>query len=177
MVLGGRRRTALWAAAGILAAGGTVVGCGDDDYGGGDATESPTRTATTASPSPTGNRPSDPAAAEKQIRENWQKFFDPATPIEEKRKYLQDGDRLYPNLRAFSDDPRGRQVGSEVKTVTFTSATGADVTYTLTLQGATALPDAAGTSVLQDDVWKISAQTFCSLIRMSGGSQGQSPGC
>jgi hypothetical protein len=50
-----------------------------------------------------------------------------------------------PVLKAFSGDKRGGQVQADVQKVEFTSATKATVTYSLTLNGATALPNASGT--------------------------------
>ncbi|MGP3927020.1 hypothetical protein [Streptomyces sp. 8N616] len=174
MVLGVHARSAAWAAAGILFVGVAATGCGDDN--GGAEEPSPKPTAATETRESPANRPADPAAAESEIRGNWQKFFDADTPTEEKTKYLENGDRLQPLLQAFSGDQRARQVGAEVTKVTFTSATGADVTYTLTLQGATALPNARGSAVEQDNVWKVSVKTLCGLVQMSG-SDVQAPGC
>ncbi|MEV6314835.1 hypothetical protein [Streptomyces sp. NPDC051776] len=175
MVIGGHARMAAWAAAGILFAGVAATGCGDG--GGGNEEPSPTQTQSeTREQSPTGNRPADPAAAEKEIRQNWQTFFSADTPLDEKTKFLENGGQLQPLLQAFSGDARARQVGAEVEKVTFTSPTGADVTYTLTLQGATALPDARGSAVEQDSVWKVSVKTLCGLVQMSG-SDVQAPGC
>ncbi|MEU6081059.1 hypothetical protein [Streptomyces sp. NPDC047108] len=165
---------AAWAAAGILFAGVAATGCGD---GGGGSEPSPTQTRSeTREQSPTGNRPSDPTAAEKEIRQNWETFFSADTPLDQKAKFLENGDKLQPLLQAFSGDARTRQVGADVTKVTFTSPTAADVTYTLTLQGATALPDARGSSVEQDNVWKVSVKTLCGLVQMSG-SDVQAPGC
>ena len=81
-----------------------------------------------------------------------------------------------PVLQAFSGDERGGQVQAKVTKVEFTSATGADVTYTLTLKGATALPDASGSAVEQDGTWKVSAKTLCALVQLSGNAS-PIPGC
>ncbi|MGP4004292.1 hypothetical protein [Streptomyces sp. 8N706] len=172
MVLGGHARTAAWTAAGVLFLGGVAAGCGDG--GGGNGEPSPT----TSSPSVTRGTsgPADPRAAEQQIRTAWQKFFDPATPVEEKTKLLQNGEQLQPLLQAFSGDQRGRQVAAKVNKVTFTSPTSADVTYDLTLQGATALPNASGTAVQEGGTWKVSVKSLCALVSMSG-NEVRVPGC
>jgi polyisoprenoid-binding protein YceI len=81
-----------------------------------------------------------------------------------------------PVLQAFSGDARGGQVQAKVTKVEFTSATEADVTYTLTLKGATALPDASGSAVEQDGTWKVSAKTLCALVQLSGNAS-PVPGC
>jgi hypothetical protein len=172
MALGGHTRTAVWAAAGILFVGGAISGCGS---GGGGEEGSPTPTTRSAGPTRT-NQPSDPAAAEKQIKDNWEKFFSSSTPIDQKVKYLENGDRLRPVLQRFNIDRHTRGVAAEVKKVAFTSPAAADVTYTLTFQEATQLPNVVGFSVLQDNVWKVSVKTFCGLLQLSGG-QTPVPGC
>ncbi|MET8677488.1 hypothetical protein ABZW18_07840 [Streptomyces sp. NPDC004647] len=168
MVTGRRAGAVAWAAAGVLFVGAAAAGCGDD--GGGTEKPSPTTTTTRA------DQPADPAAAEKQVKQNWEKFFDPSVPNDEKTKLLENGDQLGPLLQAFNGDARARQVAAKVTKVSFTSATSADVTYTLTLRGATALPNASGTSVEQNKVWKVSVKALCALVQMSGNDV-KAPGC
>ena len=56
--------------------------------------------------------------------------------------------------------------------------TAADVKYTLLLNGATALPDASGTAVEQDGTWKVSVNTLCALVQLSGNATASAlPGC
>ncbi|MFH8597642.1 hypothetical protein [Streptomyces rimosus] len=174
-----RRVPALVAAVLLVAAG--TAGCGDADDGGQPAPSGAsgsgnagTGTTTAGTPS-SGGAPADPAAAEREIKENWQKFFDPNLSNAEKAKYLQNGEQLRLLLEAFNGDQRGRQVGAQVSAVRFTSATEADVTYSLTLKKATALPNAKGVSVYQDKVWKVSLKTLCALVGMSGNAS--APGC
>ena len=121
--------------------------------------------------------PADPAKAEKQVKENWEKFFDPKVPNDEKADYLENGERMKLLLEAFNDDERGKQVQAEVTKVAFTSASDADVDYTLLLKKATALPDAKGAAVRQDDTWKVSVKTLCALVKMSGTDVPKAPGC
>ncbi|MGI5199234.1 hypothetical protein ACQEVY_37315 [Streptomyces sp. CA-288835] len=170
------RRTAAWLAAAVLAAGPVLTACGDDSGGGDTTPATPTveQAPTPAEESPTA--PEDAAAAEREIKENWVKFFDPATPLKDKQDYLENGDQMAPVLQAFSGDERGGQVQAEVTKVEFTSATEADVTYTLTLKGATVMPNAKGTAVEQDDVWKVSVKTLCGLVGLSGNAS-PLPGC
>ncbi|MFB8772584.1 hypothetical protein [Streptomyces broussonetiae] len=182
MVLGsdprrGKRRwgTAL-AAALLLFLAPALAACGDDDGGG---SESPPPTPT-AERTTTGEAtaPADAAQAEREVKDNWQQFFDPDTTLEEKQALLENGDQMAPVLRAFSGDERGGQVGAQVTEVEFTSPTEADVTYTLTLDDATALPDTSGTAVEQDGTWKVSAKTLCALVNLSGNASASPvPGC
>ncbi|MFI1410450.1 hypothetical protein ACH4Y0_11155 [Streptomyces sp. NPDC020707] len=181
MVLGSdlRRGTGrgLVVAALLFAPSLTLAACGDDS--GGDDTSPPSPSAertSKAEPGPSASAPDDPAAAEKEIKENWKKFFDPAVPTKEKQAVLENGDAMGPVLKGFSGDKRGGQVEATVGKVAFTSPTDADVTYTLTLKGATVMPDAAGTSVEQDGTWKVSVKTLCGLVTLSGNAS-PGPGC
>ncbi|MFE2265974.1 hypothetical protein [Streptomyces griseosporeus] len=172
-------RGTAFAAALLLILAPAVAACSDDGGGGGGSSPSatpPGQAATSARPS----LPADPSAAKKQIAENWEKFFDPKTSLEDKQALLENGDRMAPVLRAFGGDRRGGQVRARVERTEFTSATQATVTYTLLLNGATALPNASGTSVEQDGTWKVSVRTLCALVQLSGNasaSQSSLPGC
>ncbi|MFD9906241.1 hypothetical protein [Streptomyces sp. NPDC059063] len=168
----GRVRSAALAAAAVLLIAPAAVACGDDS--GGDEGSPPPQPS--VSESPDGDGPADPAAAEKEVRRNWEKFFDPAVSLKDKEAVLEDGAKLRQVLQGFSGDERGRQVRARVAEVEFTSATEADVTYALTLKGATALPDASGTAVNQDDTWKVSVKTLCALVKLSGNAS-PGPGC
>ncbi|CAL9607448.1 hypothetical protein [Streptomyces sp. Tu 3180] len=162
------------AAALLLFLSPALAACGDG--GGGDGPPpSPTGNRTTSAPA---DAPADRAAAEQEIRQNWEKFFDPGTSLEEKKNLLQNGDLLGPVLEAFSGDERVGQVRAEVTGITFVSPTEADVTFALSLRGATVLPDASGTAVEQDGTWKVSAKSLCALVELSGdGSPPALPGC
>jgi hypothetical protein len=155
-----------------------VAGCGSDNKGDGNASPTPSATVTaTASASPSAPSTGQDAAAEKQVRANWEKFFSPDTPISEKAKLLENGEQLQLLLQAFSGDDRVGKVKAKVTKVEFTSATEATVTYTLSLAGQDVLPGATGTSVLQDKVWKVSVKSLCGLIAMDSSGAGSVPGC
>ncbi|MFJ8113243.1 hypothetical protein [Streptomyces sp. NPDC096132] len=164
------------AAAFVLVFAPTLAACSDDD--GGNGASSPSASATPAPTSAAASAPADAAAAEQQVRRNWQKFFDPATSTEDKVAVLENGRMMGPVLQAFGGDQRGGQVAAEVEKVEFTSPTEATVTYTLTLDGATALPNASGKAVLQDGTWKVSVTTLCALVELSGDASASAvPGC
>jgi hypothetical protein len=170
----------LAAAVAVAAVLGVVLaGCGGGDgYGGGGATSrSPTTSAAPSTPSPSAS-PSGTAKtnAERQVRENWERFFSPDTPISEKAGLLENGARLQPLLRLFSGDPRVGEVRAKVTSVDVTSATRANVKYSLSLKGSTVLPNASGASVLQDNVWKVSDESLCALVRLNSGAS-PLPGC
>jgi hypothetical protein len=171
------RGTAL-AGALLLILAPALVACSDDEGGGGNETP-PTPTVERTEPteqSPAATAPADVGAAETEIKQNWAKFFDPKTSLEDKQTVLENGERMAPVLQAFSGDERGGQVQAKVSKVEFTSPTEANVTYDLTLKGATALPNASGTTVEQDGTWKVSAKTLCALVQLSGNGS-PIPGC
>ncbi|MER5435946.1 hypothetical protein [Streptomyces sp. NPDC002588] len=171
-----RGRATASAAALLLLTGAGVAACGDGD--GGKTGTAPITISASATPSaPTASAPADRAAAERQVRQNWARFFDPATSARDRQAVLENGERMGPVLQAFSGDRRGGQVAAQVKKVEFTGPTRATVTYSLTLDGATALPDASGTAVLQGGTWKVSVSTLCALVRLSGDGSSSVPGC
>ncbi len=168
------RGTALTTAL-LLFLGPALAACGDDSGG---ADSPPPTTPADRTTSAPGSAPADRAAAEQEIRQNWEKFFNPDTSLDEKKTVLENGDMMGPVLEAFSGDERVGQVRAEVTGIAFTSPTEADVTFVLTLQGATALPDASGTAVEQDGTWKVSVRSLCALVQLSGdGSAPAVPGC
>ncbi|MGW2017542.1 hypothetical protein [Streptomyces sp. NPDC001927] len=161
-----RTSFAALAAASALVLAPVLAGCGDDDVAG-----DPIATGTRSVAS---DRPSDPVAAKAEITKNWTAFFDPNTPAAERTKLLENGDQLGPALEALLTNDAASQATAKVKGIEFTSPNDANVTYDLLVAGSTAVPNAKGTSVLQDDTWKVSAKTLCGLAQLSGASV---PGC
>ncbi|AKH81634.1 hypothetical protein AA958_04855 [Streptomyces sp. CNQ-509] len=184
MTRGARTRSAAWLAAAVLLTGLGAAGCGDDGGGAGTPDKTPSAQEPESSPAAEagedaddgagGAEPADPAAAEKEIEENWTTFFSPDSDADAKLAVLEDGEAMRPLMTAFSDDKRWKQVGAEVTGVEFDSAEEAEVTYDIALKGETVVPGATGISVLQDGSWKVSKRAICTLVEMSG-SPG--PGC
>ncbi|MFJ2935542.1 hypothetical protein ACIO8G_22650 [Streptomyces sp. NPDC087219] len=172
--LGRRPRLAALAAAAVLVLTPVVAGCSDDGAGGGEGRADDTRTAT-ATAAPTGaGEPDDPAAAKAEITRNWTAFFDPATPAAERVGLLENGEQMQEVLGAFGGDKNAAMTSAKVTGVAFTSATEADVTYDLLVGGNPALTGSQGTSVLQNDTWKVTVKTLCGLVQLSGVTV---PGC
>ncbi|MEV7771011.1 hypothetical protein [Kitasatospora sp. NPDC086791] len=170
-----------------LVLAGTAAACSSSSKSGSSATSpasaspSPSPTAA-ASPTGTatasGTAPADQAAATTAITTNWEKFFDPNTPIPDKAALLQGGDELLPALQGFSQDPRVGQVQAKVTDVAFADASHATVTYSLSLQGTVVEPNASGQAVLENGTWKVSRSTLCGLLTQAGGASGTPiPGC
>lgn len=170
-------RTALVAAP--LAAMLLLAGCGSS---GGESSPSPSpsplptaaSTPTAAVHSPSGPQPADPAAAKAEITKVWEAFFSADTPIDERAKYVEDGTQLVQAVNAFATMPQTAQASARVNAITFSDATTADVKYALLLNGNPMLPDASGVAVKTDDGWKVSKNTFCGLLGLTGQPV---PGC
>ncbi|MEU9356161.1 hypothetical protein AB0D65_35450 [Streptomyces griseoloalbus] len=170
------RGTALTAALALFL-GPALAACGDGGGGGGGDSPAPTPTADRTTSAP-GSAPANRAEAEQEVEQNWERFFDPRTSLDDKKKLLQHGQFMGPVLEAFSGDERGGQVKAEVTEVSFTSPTEADVKFALSLKGVTALPDASGKAVEEDGTWKVSVRSLCALVELSGdGSPPAVPGC
>ncbi len=164
---GRRPRLAALVAAAVLVLTPAVASCSDDGEGRSTDLETSAPPGMTTVP-PDADEPGDPAAAEAEITENWTAFFDPKTPVDQKVRLLEDGEEMRDVLGAFAGDKNAAMTSAKVTGVEFTSDTEANVTYDLLVGGNPALPDAQGTSVLQDDTWKVSVRTLCGLVEMSG---------
>ena len=117
----------------------------------------------------------DTAAAIAQITQNWEKFFLAGTPLAEREALLEDGSQYEQALTVRASDPLQAEASATVTNVTLTDATHAHVIYDVSLSGTVALPGAEGNALLQDGTWKVSAESFCSLIAL--GATEPIPGC
>ena len=133
-----------------------LTGCG------GDTEEAAGDSPAGSSSSAPATAPSDPAAAEAQITENWAKLFADGDPTA-----LEDGEELTEAialLAALAPPPEVKS--ATVTDVTFTDAETAGVTYDFLIDGKPVLPGATGTAVLDDGEWKVSKTTFCTLASL-----------
>lgn len=122
-----------------------------------------------ASSSTTGHKaPSATASAEAQIRQNWAKFFSPATSAADKMSLLQNGHQFAQVITAQATSPLAKESSATVSAVKLTSSTSATVTYTVSLAGAAALKDATGTAVRTSGTWQVADASFCALLRLEG---------
>jgi hypothetical protein len=117
----------------------------------------------------------DPAATIAAITANWEKLFDPASSIDDRVALLEDGETLRQAVEQRAQDPLMGQASAKVTSVELTGPDTATVSYEVLLSGAVALPNAQGTAVLQDGVWKVGAASFCALITL--GASEPIPGC
>jgi ABC-type oligopeptide transport system substrate-binding subunit len=153
-----RRR---WLVVVTLAALTTVAAaCGSSSStssGGGATTTTVAATTTTAL---------DKVAAEAEIRDAFTKFFDGTNPDNaSKIALVEDADVLAPLYQASSaaNADFAAKTSANVKTVTFTSDTTADVTYDVLVSGTPALSDFAGSAILINGKWLITKAAFCDI--------------
>jgi hypothetical protein len=117
----------------------------------------------------------DAATTIATITANWERFFAAGTPIPERESLLEDGPQYEQALQIRAADPLQAQASARVTNVELVDATTAHVVYDVYLGETVALPGAEGNAVLQDGMWKVSAESFCSLITL--GASGPIPGC
>lgn len=168
-------RLRLVAPALVLAA--LAAACGGGSSGGNSAGNTPPPT-TPGSPSATATAPADEAAAKAEIKANWTKFYAYKTKPAVAASLLEDGDQLGGAL-AFARQEQAQthiKQNVQVKVITFTDATHANVTYALLNGNTPLLPQASGVAVYVDGTWKVSKTSFCTLVQL--GANGKTvPGC
>jgi hypothetical protein len=104
------------------------------------------------------------------IAANFVKFFDGTQPAADKVALLENGQQYTKELEAQAASPMGKMASVAVSAVTVTSQTTADVKYTILVGGTPALPNQPGKAVLQDGVWKVSAESFLALLALQAGT-------
>ncbi|MGD0219382.1 MAG: hypothetical protein ABSC73_02810 [Acidimicrobiales bacterium] len=108
------------------------------------------------------------STATAAIKANWTTFFKGTTPAAKKETLLQNGKAFAAFLAAQAKTAQARSTTVKVTKVKLTSKTGARVTYTIYLGGTPVEPNAVGTALLQDKVWKVSDASFCALVSLEG---------
>jgi hypothetical protein len=109
-----------------------------------------------------------PAQAKAAITTAWQKFFDPSIPVEQKKDIIQNYDALLPILKTQTTSKAAQGIKAAVKDVTLQGDSSAQVTYDIvnTTDNSVLLPGASGQAVKESGKWKVSQNTFCSLIKL-----------
>jgi hypothetical protein len=120
---------------------------------------------TTSSPSPSA---SPSASATAAIKAEWEKFFAGTTPAAQKIPLLENGQQFAQTIQAQAQSPLAKSTSARVSSVKVTSPTTAAVKYSILLGTQVALTDQTGQAVLQNGVWKVSAQSFQALLTLEG---------
>ena len=119
------------------------------------ASSAPAATGATATPAAGGT-----GSAASEITANWNTFFNSSTPTSKREQLLQNGTQFGSALGALGSIP----VSSKVDAVAVDSSTKATVTYDLTAMGQSVASGQKGSSVLQDNVWKVGDDVLCGLL-------------
>jgi ABC-type glycerol-3-phosphate transport system substrate-binding protein len=139
-----------------------AAGCGGDDDKGDDASPTTTEKATTTT---TINE----QAAKEEIKTNFVSLFNAALPIQDRVKYLEDGEELRPVVEQTYQilGPQASAASAQVDKVTVNDDGTADVEFQVLLNGVPVVPT-TGTAVLVDGKWLVSKTTVCDLISLAG---------
>ncbi|MEV5647231.1 hypothetical protein AB0L57_03175 [Nocardia sp. NPDC052254] len=149
----------------------TITGCSDDKSDNA-TTSSPAATSAAATPG-AGAAAADPATT-KAVTDAYVQFFDAKQPADQRAAVVEKGDGFAPVLAAQASNPQAQGTSATVSKVATVDATHADVTYTLLMNGNPVLPDQAGQAVQENGQWKVAASTFCTLLKLQGGT---APAC
>jgi hypothetical protein len=109
------------------------------------------------------------AAAVAQITANWEKAFNGSTPLSRRVTLVQNGSMFAAAISDSRKWPSG--LGSYVIGVRLDSATSANVTYNIAIDGfgEPALSGLTGTAVYQDGVWKVGDTSLCAVLKLVPG--------
>jgi len=108
------------------------------------------------------------ATVTAQVARSWTRFFDPATPVPEKVKLLQNGRQFAAAVGAAARSPEAKKLSVKVISATRTSPAHANVVYDLFLSGKPLLVHENGAAVLTDGVWQVGEGSFCKLAKLQG---------
>jgi ABC-type glycerol-3-phosphate transport system substrate-binding protein len=123
----------------------------------------------TAAACGSGGTSESPAQSKTKITTNWEKFFDPAVPLDQKKNIVENYNGLLPILQAQQSNPQAQNIKAKVTDVTLSGDKQATVKYDIVnaKDNTPLLPGASGTAVKVKDNWQVSQQTFCQLIKLA----------
>lgn len=116
----------------------------------------------------TGGGPPADAATTRAVRAAYVTFFDSKTSAAASETVLQHGASFAENLAEQAKTANAEAASAKVSAVRLAGRDVADVTYTLTSNGASLLQDVSGKAVREGGRWKVAAKTFCDLLALQG---------
>lgn len=119
------------------------------------------------------------AAQEKAAAADWTAFFDAKTPVSQRVALLQDGSEFAAIIQAQAKSPLAASASAAVTKVSLTSCSLAEVSYSILVDGSTALPDQLGQAVNTTGTWQVGDSSFCGLLILenSGSTSDLPPAC
>jgi hypothetical protein len=156
----------------VCALGISVAGCGSSGSSS-SSTPSPSASSTSAAASPSSSSPSTAGNAVAEITANWIAFFNPKTPMAKRVSLLQNGSAFTSNIQSSASFPGASSASAKVTKVTVTSATQANVTYSILLLGSPVpgLTNTKGVAVLEGGTWKVGDASFCVLLTLENNNK------
>jgi hypothetical protein len=106
----------------------------------------------------------------QEIRKNWKNFFSSKTKNKTRMNLLQNGKKFKKSIQHFSNSKMGKNASATISKVSFngTKKKVATVTYTINLNNKPVLKNQDGKAIYANNMWKVSDETFCNLLSMSG---------
>lgn len=121
-----------------------------------------------STPSPTTTTVAKPPSAISSITTNWKAFFNGTTPASRKVALLQNGSSFAAIIDGQASSALAKSVRATVSKVSDVTASSANVRYSISLSGTTALANQTGAAVKQSGTWKVSDASFCVLLGLEG---------
>lgn len=118
-----------------------------------------------AASSPAGSATTSNAAV-AAITTDWEAFFSGKTSAAKKIALLQNGSKYAAIIKAQAGSSLASGAGAKVTKVVLNTPTSATVSYNITLNGTTALPNQTGTAVNENGTWKVGDVSFCALLKL-----------
>jgi hypothetical protein len=159
---------ALAATVAACSSSGTTSGAGGNSAP--PSSSAPSSSAPSAPASSSASSPGNSAAAQAQIKANWEKFFNGKTSADQKIALLQNGQKFAAAIRALASSPLFGSASAKVKAVVVNSATSATVSYDILVGGTSALSNQTGTAVYEGGTWKVGDVSLCQLLKLQGGA-------
>ena len=106
------------------------------------------------------------SGSEAAIKQAFVDFFAGTTAAPDKIKLVERGSDFANVINRQAGTVIAKGTTATVSKVVMLSATQANVIYTVSLSGAPALKNVTGLAVKEGSTWKVSAQTFCTLLKL-----------
>jgi len=156
---------------GVLGVG--IAACGSSSNNTSAGSSPATSAPATSAPATSAPATSASGSAAALITHNWEKFFNPKTPVAQRVALLQNGQAFAAVIRAQAGSSLASSATAKVTKVTVTSPTQAKVTYSILVGGSPALANQSGVAVLQAGTWKVGLASFCGLLTLE--NSGKTP--
>lgn len=109
---------------------------------------------------------SAPASEVDAVTTTFEHFFDSSLPVDQKMALVENGQAFEETLKSQANSSIAGGASASVAQVDSTGPDRAAVTFTIKKHGFPLLPNRHGEAIRIDGSWKVSAQTFCSLLQL-----------